>query len=879
MAIRLLGTKAAVSFFQNAFIFHQIFNLESVIAFFPNFRLFTTKSMKPFHILTVVFLLIFSVVGKSQQANISGLVEDENGRPLKGVSVVILGKQTGTSTNDSGRFSIQIRPKRATALIFSYVGFNQTQRNFNLNPGENETITVTLQPGTGTLQNVTVTNRKGIGEAGRIVINTKLSLINPAPIGGIENQLKIFVNSRSELSSQYEVRGGNYDENLVYVNDFEVFRPYLVRSGQQEGLSFINPELASNVNFYNGGFQARYGDKMSSVLDVEYKKPKEFHGSAYAGFLEQGFHVEGSAKSNRITYLLGVRNRSLRNLLGSQETKGNYVPNSADFQGQLTWQPNNKWLMELLGNLSSTRFTLEPEESKQTTSVFTPQFSSNLGLDIFFDGREVDKYSTKMVGLSATRFISKQFKLKGMLSYFQNKEAENINVAGSYLFGDRDFDKSSADFGQITNPLGAGVFLNYARNTLDVQVLNASLKGTLDKGNHTLQFGTSVEQNKVADKLNEFEYQDSAGYSLPNNAGPLQLFKSSKSQSDLNITRFTGYIQDNILFDKTNYKLLLMAGVRYNYNSLNNEFLVSPRAGISITPKNWKENLIFKASAGIYNQPPFYRELRRYDGSVNTDLKAQKSYQVSAGFDYAFKGLNRPMRLSFESYYKNMRDVVPYDIDNVRLRYFGNNSAKAYAYGAEARLFGELVKDAESWVSIGYMKTMENLTGDFYNEYYNAANELITDKTDDQVAVRTEQKEIGWLRRPTDRRVNFGLFFSDYLTTNKSFKVFLQTLYGTNLPYNIPGSTRYRNALEIPSYIRVDIGFSYQLLHAIKAERRSHSPFRTLDNMWLSFEVFNLLDRSNTISYALIKDFSNSTYAVPNRLTPRLINLKLIVRW
>ncbi|MES2648368.1 MAG: carboxypeptidase-like regulatory domain-containing protein [Bacteroidota bacterium] len=834
--------------------------------------------MKLFQLGAILFLLLIANVANSQTATISGRVENEKGVPLAGVSVTILGRQNGTPTNDSGRFSLQVRANRAVALIFTSAGYNQKQHNLYLNPGETETITIVLEQGTSSLQNVTITSRKARQETGLVQINPKLALENPAPIGGIENLLKVFVNSRSELSSQYEVRGGNYDENLVYVNDFEVFRPYLVRSGQQEGLSFINPELARNVNFYNGGFQAKYGDKMSSVLEVAYKQPKAFHGSAYVGLLEQGFHLEGTAAKQKVSYLLGVRNRSLRNLLGSQETKGNYVPNSADLQGYITWRPTDKWLLELLANGSKSSFTLEPAASKQTTSVFTAQFSSNLGLDINFTGREVDAYHTRMLGLSATRFITKTFSLKGMLSYFQNREEENINIAGSYLFGDRDFDRSSTNFGLITNPLGAGVFLNYARNDLDIRVLSAHLKGTLEKDNHFLQFGNSIEQNKISDNLNEFEYQDSAGYSLPDQAGPLNVFRTLKGGSNLDITRINGYLQDNMLFDKLP-GFTLQAGLRYNYNSLNKEFLFSPRAGVSFTPKHWKQDVIFKLSTGIYNQPPFYREMRRFDGSVNKMLKAQRSYQVSGGFDYAFKGLNRPMRLSMEGYYKNMSNVVPYDIDNVRLRYFGENMAKAYAYGVEGRLFGELVKDAESWLSIGFMKTMENLDNDFYQTYYNKDNELISATTLDQVAADSQQVAVGWLRRPTDRRINFGLYFSDYLTTNKNFKVFLQTLYGTNLPYNIPGSIRYRNALEIPAYIRVDLGFSYQMLPAIKSERRSHSPFRTLENMWLSLEVFNLLDRSNTISYALIKDFDNNTFAVPNRLTPRLINLKLITRW
>ncbi len=826
----------------------------------------------------MLILFLYTLPAFNQTAGISGRVESEEGVALPGVSVLILGKQVGTATSDSGKFSIQVKANKAVALIFSAAGFIAQQRNFYLNAGETESITIILRSAKSTLQNVTVTNRKERQQAGLIDINPKLSIENPSPLTGVESMIKVFVNSRSELSSQYEVRGGNFDENLVYVNDFEVFRPYLVRNGQQEGLSFINPELAKNVSFYNGGFQAKYGDKMSSVLDVEYKTPTTFHGSAYAGLLEQGFHLEGAHQKKQFTYLLGIRNRSLRNLLGSQETTGNYAPSASDVQGLITWQPTSKWLLELLGNTNSSKFLLQPEQSKQSSAVFTPQFSTNLGLDISFTGLERDQYHTSMLGLSATRIINKSFKLKAMLSYFNNREQENLNIAGSYLFGERDFDKNSADFGLITNPLGAGVFLNYARNLLDIKVLNASVKGTIDKKNNYIQFGNSIEQNIINDKLSEFEYQDSAGYSLPYQPGPLNIYSSLQSAASIHVTRFTGFVQDNILFDKMR-SLTMQAGVRYNYNTLNKEFLVSPRAGLSFTPAKWKRDVIFKLSAGMYNQPPFYREMRRYDGSVNTALKAQRSYQLSGGFDYAFKGFNRPMRLSIETFYKNMWNVVPYDIDNLRLRYFGENIAKAYAYGIEGRLYGELVKDAQSWLSIGIMNTMENLGNDYYQKYYNANGELITAGTPDKVATDSVQVNVGWLRRPTDRRVNIGLFFSDYLTTNKNFRVFLQTLYGTNLPYNIPGSVRYRNALEIPAYIRVDLGFSYQLLPTSKTERRSHNPFRNLENIWINAEVFNLPDRANTISYMLIKDFDNNTFAIPNRLTPRLINIKLITRW
>ena len=835
--------------------------------------------MRIYSLLIFFVAISTSLFAQKKTATISGVVVDEQERPMAKVSVIILGKQSGISTNDSGKFSINVLSDKAVALVFSSTGFNQQQKNFYLSTGETETLTIQLVKGSYTLQDVVVTNKNERTQSGLIKINPKLAINNPAPISGIESMIKIFVGSNNELTSQYNVRGGSFDENLIYVNDFEVYRPYLIRNGQQEGLSFINPEMTRTVNFFNGGFQSKYGDKISSVLDITYKKPDTLsgnNGSAYIGLLEQGLHLEGLLAKNKVTYNIGFRNRNLKGLLGSQETKGNYVPSSSDLQAYITWQPNTKLLLEMLANVGNTKFTLFPEESKQTTSVFSPLYTQNLGLDIFFEGQEKDKYSTNMAGLSATYNVSQKFKLKGMLSRFQNKEQENVDIAGAYLFGDRDFDNTQPTFGLIVNPLGAGVYQNFSRNKLDVQVYTATLKGTLDKGKHFIQFGNSLSYEKINDVLKEWEYQDSAGYSLPNRTGPLSLYRSINAKSDLNITRLQGFVQDNILLSS---KFTLNAGIRYNTNNLNNEFLISPRVGISYNPTQWKKDIVFRGSAGIYNQPPFYREMRRPDGTVNTALKSQKSYQFSAGADYAFLIQGRPFRLSSEAYYKSMKDVVPYDIDNVRVRYFGTNSAKAYAYGVEARLYGELVKDAESWVSIGVMNTKENLDNDFYQKYYNAAGEEITGKTKDQTIKDSVKTDIGWLRRPTDRRVNFGVFFQDYLSTNKNFKVSLSIIYGTNLPYNIAGSTRYRNALEIPSYIRTDLGFSALLLDGDKSKRRSHNPLRGFETIWASLEVFNLIDRANTISYALIKDFANNIFTIPNRLTPRLINIKLVARW
>lgn len=796
-----------------------------------------------------------------------GQVLNENEVPLAHVSVIVLGQQKGVSTNDSGYFKLKVPADKAFALVFSYLGYKTFQQNFLLNQGEEESATIRMEVGSTILSEVVVTDKRDRREVGLIKPNPKSVINLPSPVTGVESMIKVLVGSNNELTSQYNVRGGSYDENLIYVNDFEIFRPYLVRSGQQEGLSFINPELVRNINFYNGGFQARYGDKMSSVLDIQYNKPRAFGGSAYMGILEQGFHAEGV--QNKLSYLIGLRNRSNRNLLSSQETSGNYIPSSSDIQALITYQVSAKWQSEVLANFSRTKFTLVPEYSKLTSSVFSPFFTQSLGVDIYFEGQERDAYSTAMVGASATYQPHKSLRLKWMASRFENTEEENIDITGAYLFGDRDFDQAKPTFGLIVNPLGAGVYQNYARNSLQITDYNISHKGSLDKKKHLILWGLGYNQTKINDGLNEWEYVDSAGYSLPYDPGMLQLNKVVRSAANLNINKINGYIQDNISFRDTGNAVTLQTGIRFNYNDLNGEFLIAPRISASWKP-DWKKDIVFKAALGAYHQPPFYREMRRYNGSVNTNVKAQKSWQAVAGFDYNFVGMRRPLRLSAEAYYKYMTNVVPYDIDNVRIRYFGENRANAYAAGLELRLFGEVVKDAESWISLGFMRTREDLENDIYKVY-----------TLDSLNQPVDSKEVegGWLRRPTDRMISFGMFFQDYLSTNKNFKVYLSTLYGSNLPYNIPGSIQYRNALTIPAYIRVDIGFSALLLDTEKSNRRSRSPFRNFNNIWATLEVFNLVDRPNTISYLLIKDFANNTFTMPNRLTPRLLNLKLVARW
>jgi len=819
----------------------------------------------------LVFLLLpcMHLCAQKSGAVVSGKVLDENEQPLANVSIIMLGHETGIRSSDSGSFRIRVPADKAFALLFSYTGYKTVQQNFLLNDKEQERVLVRMEKSDQTLPGVTVQDERDRKESGLIRVNPKDAINIPSPTGGIESLIKVFVGSTNELTSQYSVRGGNYDENLIYVNDFEIFRPYLVSNAQQEGLSFINPEMTRNVSFYNGGFQAKYGDKISSVLDIQYKTPKKFGGSAYIGLLEQGLELEGSSKNTRFTYLIGMRNRSNKNLLSAQETKGNYVPSSADMQGLFTYRLNPKNSIELFSVYSKTAFSLIPQSAQLTTAVFSPYFSANLALDVFFNGQEKDRYETSLLGLTWNQQPNKNLKLKWMISAFSDREMESYDITGDYLFGERDFDKSSADFGTIINPLGAGTYQNYGRNLLNIDVLNLSHKGFLSRKNHFLQWGLSAVRETVHDHLNEWQYQDSAGYSLPNQPGALLLFSAQKGNADLTTGRYTGFVQDNISFNDAR-DFTLQAGARFNYNTLNREWLVSPRLAFSWKPKKSGQDVVYRGSVGIYDQPPFYRELRKPDGSVNTALKAQKSWQLTAGADFNFHANEKPFRLSIEAYYKNLRDVNPYDLNNVHIQYFGNNNAKAYAMGIEGRLFGNLVKDAESWVSIGFMRTREKIGG---AQYYDFTIDSLNHPVDSNLVQQ------GWIRRPTDRLFTLGMFMQDYLSTNKNFKVYLSLLYGSNLPFNIPGSVKYRNALVIDPYIRADIGFSALLLDNDKNNRRSHSPFRNLENIWVTLEVFNLIDRENTISYLLIKDFANTTYAMPQRLTPRLINLKLVTRF
>jgi len=562
------------------------------------------SGMRPLCLALLLSLVALSAASQRPAAAVTGTVSDNEGRPLRAGTVAILGRTGTMATDTAGRFLLPVPADRPFALVFSHAGFQSRQVSLRLRHGVTDTIDIRLIRDSGRLQEVVVTAPSDRREAGLIRLDPAAVRNLPSVTGGVEALIKVFVGSNNELTSQYSVRGGNYDENLVYVNDFEVFRPYLVRSGQQEGLSFINPELAGRIGFHNGGFQARYGDRMSSVLDVAYRKPTRFGGSLSLGILEQGLHLEGADRRQRVSYLLGARSRTNRSLLSAQEVKGSYIPSASDVQALVNAQLTDRWEAEVLVNLSRTDFAFQPRDAQLTSSVFSPFFSANLGMDIFFEGREDDRYRTAMVGLSATRRRSERLSLKWLASAFHNGEREAFDITGYYLFGDREFDRAKPEFGQITNPLGVGGHQRFARNRLDIRNLNLGHRGDWKAGKgHHLLWGLGFDLTGIRDRLNEWERKDSTGYTLPHGTDRLLLSDVLKSSAVLDVHRLSGFLQDNLV--RTRHRdITLQAGLRFQYNTLNGEWLLSPRLSASMLSRRHRD-LVWRAALGAYHQPPF----------------------------------------------------------------------------------------------------------------------------------------------------------------------------------------------------------------------------------------------------------------------------------
>ena len=839
----------------------------------------------------VVLILVFTInlVNAQKSAVISGIVSDKDGNPKESVNIGILGLPVGTSSGQDGSYKLSVPSDTDIVIVFSFIGFGSEKVQVNLAPGETYAFNQSMAVSSTQLQNVTVEDKQ-IRNSTLQRIDPKTVNVIPSATGGVEAIIKTLpgVSSNNELTSQYSVRGGNYDENLVYVDDILIYRPFLVRSGEQEGLSFINSDMVSSILFSAGGFDAKYGDKMSSVLDIKYRKPTELGGTVSMSLLGGAAHVEGVTRNYRLAYQLGLRHKTNQYLLNSLNTKGDYKPSFTDFQGLFTYNLTEDVEISFLGNYARNRYSFIPVNRKTKFGTL----NEALQLTIYFDGQEIDAYETFQGALSTTMFPIPELKLKFIAAGFRTFESETYDIQGQYWLDELEKDIGKSEFGEAKLNRGVGTYLNHARNYLDATVYSLEQKGYFTQGIRYLQWGVKYQHEQINDKLNEWTMIDSAGYSLPQsgdsvgftnpNLQPVRLLEVRdvlRTKTALSSNRFSGYLQNNWSWaTKDSVEYSLTTGMRMSYWDLNEQILFSPRLSFSLQP-NWKSDFVFRAAFGFYQQSPFYRELRDLNGEVHTNVKAQESIHFILGSDYNFRAWNRPFKLVTEVYYKHMENLIPYEIDNVRIRYYAENNARGYATGIDLKVNGEFVKGIESWVSLSVMQTQEDIIDDYYYDYYNQEGEkIIIGYTADQVIADSVRFEPGYIPRPTDQRVNFSLFFQDYLPTRPDIQMHLNLVYGSGLPFGPPSFQRYKDTLRIPAYRRVDIGFSARLLKEDK-KVGPKNPLKYLKTIWLSLEVFNLLGINNTISYLWVSDVTNRQYAVPNFLTQRLLNLKLIVKF
>ncbi len=803
----------------------------------------------------IVFLLISSVFMSlaAQNGLIQGVVVDENNQPLEFVSIAIEGTSKGTISNSDGRYSLKVKPGENLTAVFSIIGYNKKVVMFNIGEDETKLLNVNLSPSLTELPEVEITDKR-IMSSDIMKIDPQHSRFIPGPGSSIESLVTTMpgVSAASELTAQYSVRGGNFDENLVYVNGIEIYRPFLVRSGEQEGLSFINSELVSSISFSAGGFNAEYGDKMSSVLDIEYKEPDEFAASTTMSLLEGSLHFEGKISENAY-YLFGLRHKSNQYLLSTLDTDGDYKPSFTDVQALINWSISSNWDISFLGNYSRNDYQFIPEVQRTRFGHVTDVRE----LTVYFDGQEVDRFTTSLGALSLSYKPYEELNLQFISSVFQSDERETFDILGQYWIQEIQTDFGQDDFGKPTGKsLGVGTFLNHARNYLNAIVWNLEHKGTYITESNTLKWGVKYQYEDIYDRLNEWTMLDSAGYSIPRAPGSdIVLHESINTNIELKSSRFSGYVQSTFDHERTHGRFSFTTGLRANYWDYSEQLIFSPRITALYKPY-WATNFAFRASTGHFSQPPFYRELRDFEGNLNPNIKAQESYHFVLGSEYIFRAWDRPFIYTTEIYYKILQNLIPYEIDNLRIRYHAENSSNGYATGLDMRIHGEFVPGIDSWASFSIMKTEEKIEGHYYED-------------DDGNKVST-----GYIPRPTDQRFNFNLFFQDFLPRNPDYKVHLGLIYASGLPFGPPDSQRYKNQLRMPSYRRVDIGFSRQLISP-DSNISDSNPFRHLNSAWISLEIFNLFGINNTISYMWIRDVENRLLAIPNYLTSRLINLKI----
>lgn len=809
---------------------------------------------------------------------VKGTVRDKTSNaPILFSNVIAQPNGIGTTTNELGKYLLKI-PVGRYELSASFVGYSNQSVLIDGTPNDTLTFDFVLQKKSTQIREFEVTDN-ALELNPMTKIDPKIVEQIPSPSGVFERTLSaqgLGVNFTSELSSQYSVRGGNFDENLVYVNGVQVYRPFLVRSGQQEGLSFINGDLVQDVSFSAGGFQAQYGDKMSSVLDITYKEPREFKASLAAGIMGASAHLEHASDNGLFTQIHGFRYRNNQSILGGLDTDGAYRPFFLDYQTFLTYTFSPEFKLSFLGNISSNSYTFIP----QTRVADFGYINQALQLTVFYDGKEIDRFSNTTGALIGTYTPSIYTRLEFIASNFFSSEVETFDIEGAYRLSEIERDLGSDNFGNEAFTLGIGGFIHHARNFLNASVSALEHRGFFDKNEHHVRWGVRVQHEYIYDELSEWRTIDSAGFNVP--ALPdslLVLSERYKATNELNSVRSNAFVQYNRDFTIGNgHKLQLVGGLRATHWTYNNELNISPRVNAVLQP-NWNRKVTFTAAWGYYYQPPFYRELRDLNGVLNANIKSQKSEHFVLGSNVALKLWNRPFRFTTEAYYKKLSNLIPYELDNVRIRYYATNNANGFATGIDMKLNGELVKGVESYISLSIMNTKEDLVDDFYTLYLNQLGDtIIPGFTADNIAVDSIVLFPGAIPRPTDQRFMFNLFFQDYIPNNENFKVHLNLVFGSGLPFGPPTYDRYQDTLRIPPYRRVDIGFSALLLKEGRTPKKGNQ-LPWLKSLWLTGEVFNLLQINNVISYSWVKDVNSRSYAVPNYLTSRIVNVRLVAKF
>lgn len=817
--------------------------------------------MNPNKLLFVFLFFCITSISFAQKAHVKGIILDHQNRPVADVNITSLGNNTQSDAN--GFFEIDVPSNKKASLIFTHISLKMMSLTVSLKPNEIFVFNPVMSNSEEQMGEVFVSSKNKKRVQGIATVDAATIKKIPGANAGIENILKTLpgVNSNNELSTQYAVRGGNYDENLVYVNEIEVYRPFLIRSGQQEGLSFTNTDLVQNVDFSAGGFQAKFGDKLSSVLDITYRKPTQFGASLEASLLGGSVSVDAVSKNKKWSAVTGVRYRNNSLLVNSQDTQTNYTPSFADIQTNINYDISNKWQVSFLGNISQNKYLYQPltRETKFGT------IDQPMALAVYYEGKERDQYDTYFGAFKTTYKASSSLTLKFIGSLFHTIEQEHFDILAQYRLGNVGDDQTQVDFTR-----GIGSQLNHARNDLDALIANAEIKGFKEwKNDSQLEFGLKYTRESIRDRIVEWEMIDSAGFSinppivvLPKNnqpyqpyTGPLLPYQDVRATNYNTINRFSGYAQYNKKSDLGSSQVWYNLGARFQSWDVSgaavegkNQIVFSPRAQFAIKP-DWDMDMIFRLSGGLYYQPPFYRELRDLDGVVNPNVKAQESVHIVLSNDYNFKMWNRPFKWVTELYYKSLSDVNVYSIDNVRIRYIANNNATAYAQGLDFRLNGEFVPGTESWISFGYLKTEENY----------------------------ENK--GYIARPTDQRLKFAMLFQDYMPNIPSVKLYLNLVYNTGLPGGAPSySDPYLYQSRLNDYRRADVGFAKVFVdNSTKVAKAKW--LKNFKELSVGLEIFNLFNNQNAITNTWVRDvYSKNQYAIPNYMTSRVFNVKLNAR-